>query len=148
MGFLCISVVKIICDFKGTYSSKKLVKLYIKFTNACYVISGGIDTLPEVIKELFLLPHLAAILLQLPSFRMVIKERYRDRMTIGLVFFSLILISFMSASFAIDVVVLFSLSIALIVRGNALKNNTYRYIGFAMFALLFTWIVYFIYELI
>lgn len=118
--------------------------LYSNFTFDCYVISGGASTLSEMFMRMIILPHLATLLLQLASLHIVIRDDFQDRIFIGGIFALLILVSFLSGDFAIDMVVLSSLASAVVVRGLMMQKNIYVIFGMCIVTALLALLSYFL----
>lgn len=93
-------------------------------------------------------PHSIAMFLQLGLFYLFNKKYYRDRLTIGLLFFALMVVAFIAMSAVIDLVVLFALALAVLVRAVALKNKHHIRISIFSMIILFTVFGYFVYNII
>lgn len=88
-----------------------------------------------------------SIFLQLIFYGLVNRKRYSNRLMIALIFLALIALAFLSGSGAIDLVVLFSLALALCIRGNVLGNKTYVTVGMVSLLILSMAFIYFMFEL-
>lgn len=97
-------------------------------------------------ESLLAVPHSVAMIMQLGLFYLVNKSYYRDRLTIGLIFFALIAVAFITVSPAIDVVVLFSLSLVVCIQGVTKKNSHYVRISVCIMIVLFTMFSLFLYN--
>lgn len=83
----------------------------------------------EIFEGVAMFPHLIILAVQLISFGLFIKDDFQDRLIIGLAFLVVIVIGFISGSFSIDVIVLFALGAALLVRGTVSGKSSMMYFG-------------------
>ncbi|WP_164507230.1 hypothetical protein [Companilactobacillus furfuricola] len=94
--------------------------------------------------SLLALPHSVAALVHLGLFYLINRKYYRDRLTIGLLFFALISVAFITMSAVIDFVVLFSLTLALCVQGLSLNNKSYLRMSLVLLTILIVMIGFFL----